>query len=412
MNFVETLRIAVTALGSNKLRAVLTTLGIIIGVGAVTSLISLGRGVEDYIQGQFTSLGTNQITVSSSVPLNAARDAIKPLTTKEGKTLANPRIAPSIDEVAMQYGVSATIRAGSESASLIVQGVTPNYTTVNNWNVSEGGIFITQGDLDNNARAAVLGTKTVELLYGDAAYNPMGQTIFINNRSFTVVGVMEQKDSVGFSDPNEVVFVPLSTAQSRLANARASDGSFEVDSFTILVASEESVDSAVEEVTAYLTQAHNIQFESAQDFTVNSQGELLDSLSQTTSILTIFLGAIAGISLFVGGIGIMNIMLVSVTERTREVGLRKAVGARGLDILSQFLVESVILSIVGGLFGIGLGWLVTRIGTAVVSDLTLTLTWDAIVLATSVSSFVGVFFGLYPASRAARMRPIDALRYE
>ncbi|MBC7813578.1 MAG: FtsX-like permease family protein, partial [Burkholderiales bacterium] len=208
------------------------------------------------------------------------------------------------------------------------------------------------------------------------------------------------------------IFIPISTAQTRLSRARARDGGYRVDVLFVEAVSEDAMDSAVLEIDSFFSEAHNVVFDGDQDFQIINQADLLESLGAVTGLITVFLGIIASISLLVGGIGIMNIMLVSVTERTREIGLRKAVGARGQDILSQFLIESIVLSFIGGAIGVAIGWVVTIVGTALVPSLALSLTIDAVLLATVVSSFVGIFFGLWPASRAARMRPIDALRYE
>ncbi len=413
MNLTENIRIAIDSLLINRLRAVLTTLGIIIGVGAVIGLISLGRGVENFIASEFQALGSNVLFVFSSAPTSPTRTTIQPLTTREGAALANRSIAPSIRQVAMEFTIPARVSAGGRSVGLPVGGVTPNFADVRSWSVQSGS-FITQTDVDNVARVVVIGATTVEKLFGDRTFDPLGRTVEINQRVFTVIGVLaEQGGGLGvIGDQNEVAYIPISTAQTRMDQARARDGSYRVDVLHIQAISEDAMNTATLEIETYLSDAHGITFQGEQDFTIINQADLLTSLGAVTGILTLFLSLIAGISLLVGGIGIMNIMLVSVTERTREIGLRKAVGARGGDILLQFLIESLILSFLGGAIGILLGGAITVIGGILVPDLELTITSDAILLATLVSTFVGIFFGIYPASRAARMRPIDALRFE
>ncbi|MEZ4666685.1 MAG: ABC transporter permease [Anaerolineae bacterium] len=412
MNILETFRIAIDALLTNRLRAVLTTLGIVIGVGAVIGLVSLGRGVEGYITGQFQSLGSNILFVFSAPPASGTGSSVQPLTTLEGEELAKSTIAPNIRQVAMEYQVFGTVLAQSKRTNIPVSGVTPNFESVRNWQPRTGGVFISQSDVDNAARVAVLGTTIVERLYGDKNDDPVGKIIRINDRVFTVIGVMTEKSSSFFGDENDVVFIPISTAQSRLSEARTKDGGYRVDVFHVQAVSEKAMDDATREIETYLSNVHDIQFQGDQDFQIINQKDLLTSLGRITGILTAFLGMIAGISLLVGGIGIMNIMLVSVTERTREIGLRKAVGAQGRDILTQFLIESLVLSIIGGMIGVGLGWLALVAAGTLIPQLQLSISLDAIVLATVVSSFVGIVFGLYPASRAARMKPIDALRFE
>lgn len=414
MSLWEAFKLAIGSLTINRLRAMLTTLGIVIGVGSVISLISLGRGVEDFIAAEFQDLGTNLLTVISTRPNSATRTRVDPITTIEAAALSDPSIAPSIEQIALDFRTAGVVEGGGSSYSTVIAGVTPNMQSVRTWLVRDGD-YISQRDMDEEARVAVLGVNAVEELYGDKLYNPIGETIRINQRVFTVIGVMTELGSTFLSD-DDYVFVPLTTAQSRLTRARTRDGGYRVSAMWVQATSKDTMTAGMREIDAYLTEAHNIVFDGDQDFVIINQADLISSIGQITGLLTVVLGLIAGISLLVGGIGIMNIMLVSVTERTREIGLRKAVGARGSDILVQFLIESVVLSVVGGLMGVGIGLLVVIIGSSLAeqsgSTLRLSLTTDAILLATGVSSFVGIFFGLYPASRAARLRPIQALRYE
>ena len=410
MSLGEAIRVALNGLVTNRLRAALTTLGIIIGVGSVITLVSVGRGVEGFIASEFESLGSNVIFVFSSRPDSPTRTRIDPITTREAAILADPRTAPSIRRVAPQYSVQGQIAVGSQTVTTRLSGITPEFQYIRNWFPKRGSSFITEEHIAERARVAVLGTAVVESLYQDREFDPVGQNVRINDLSFTVVGVMQEGSEL--SGENDSVFIPISTAQTRLDNARARDGSFRVSVLHIEAADDSTIESAVQEINRFLSESHNINFDGEQDFQVITQAGVLDTIGQITGLLTVFLGMISGISLLVGGIGIMNIMLVSVTERTREIGLRKAVGARGGDIMTQFLVESVVLAFIGGFFGVALAFLATLGGKAAIPNLELSITADAILMATAVSSFVGIFFGAYPASRAARMRPIDALRYE
>jgi putative ABC transport system permease protein len=410
MDFWQTLRLAYESITLNRLRSILTTIGIIIGVGAVIGLVSLGRAVEAFIASEFDALGSNILEVSSAPPRSPTRDRVQPLTTVEADALRNPAIAPSVVDIAYDYNLFGQVTANSENTRTSIRGVTANYDELRNWAV-QSGEFITEEHVATTARVAVLGLDVVESLYGDRTFDPVGQQIRVNQRSFTIIGVMTQRGGTFISE-DDVVIIPVSTAQSRLDNARTADGGYRISTIFVQARSEAVLPLATEQITTYLSEAHNIVFADEQDFRVTTPSDILDIVNQVSGTLTAFLVLIASISLLVGGIGIMNIMLVSVTERTREIGLRKALGARGEDILNQFLIESVMLSLVGGFFGILLAWGAATLGTALIPQLTITLSFDAVILATTVSTLVGVLFGYYPAWRASKMKPIDALRFE
>ncbi len=417
MNISEAIRLSLRALAVNKLRSALTMLGIIIGVGAVITLLSVGQGVQDYIAKQLQSVGTNLLFVvpgSLTGGASATRTGARPLLTlSDAQALADPFNVPDVVRVAPELMSSATVTYGKRNIRTTVSGVTPAYEIVRNSPVAYGN-YISDADQNGRTRVAILGSSAATRLFEDAY--PIGETIRINNIPFKVIGVLAAKGAgggMGGGNQDDIVQVPLGTAHQRLfPRSRNAKGEPLLSVIYTQVVSEERMAAASDEITLVLRDRHQIAYQQEDDFSVINQQDLLAIFGQITSVLTVFLGAIAGISLLVGGIGIMNIMLVSVTERTREIGLRKAVGAKRRDILSQFLIESVILSVIGGVVGILLGAGGALAISRLQNDLTAVVTAQSVLLATGFSAAVGLFFGIYPATRAARLHPIEALRYE
>jgi putative ABC transport system permease protein len=413
MSVIESIRVALQGLAANKLRSSLTMLGIVIGVGAVIALLALGEGTQAAVTEEIQSIGSNLIFITPGSeeghgPM-ATTTTADTLTLADAEAIAAPGNVPGVLAVAPEFSNSADVVYGSESVNTTITGTTPDYPLVRN-SFPETGEFFTKQQMTTMARVAVLGHQTAEDLFGGS--DPLGRTIKINRVHFRVIGVIEEKGGGMGGNVDRTVFIPIITAQRKLFGGRATSGtSWKVSTINVALVSEETMDAATDEITWLLRQRHKIQPGDDDDFSVMSQEDLLSTLEQITGILTIFLGAIAAISLLVGGIGIMNIMLVSVTERTREIGIRKAVGAKRRDVLMQFLIEAVVLSVIGGLLGILLG-----AGIAILVEqsglMTTVVSAEAILLATSFSVAVGLFFGIYPSMRAARLHPIEALRYE
>ncbi len=410
LNISQNIRSALRALMANKLRSALTMLGIVIGVGAVVALLSIGTGAQAAITNQIEGIGANLITVFSGsrnqfTPSGAGGGATAPLTYEEALQL---RGLPGVAAVAPQVQSRQTLKYQSAQTNAQVVGVVPDYAIAHPDQLDHGR-FITQNDINSKARVVVVGSQIVTDLFG--GLDPVGKSIKINNILFQVVGVMKSQGSGGFGFSRDATtYVPITTAFARLSRQRVG-GEQTVSTIEISASNSDSIQTAIAAVTDKLRTLHKIRPGAQDDFSVMSQADILSAATQVTGVLTVFLGAIAGISLVVGGIGIMNIMLVSVTERTREIGLRKAVGARKRDILYQFLTETVTLSVLGGIIGILIGWAISALvgATGLIST---KVSIESVVLAFGFSAAVGLFFGIYPANRAAGLKPIEALRYE
>ena len=419
MNAFESVRVALQALAANKLRGALTMLGVIIGVAAVIALMSLGKGAQAQITERVQSLGSNLIFITPGQQRqqgNVRQQAggAQTLSFDDAAAIERELGGTLVVAVAPERFVFTQLIYGGQNLATRVTGVTPAYQTVRNFYVAQGD-FISETDVQAAARVIVLGSGVARQLFGDD--DPVGQTVRAStfNRSganLRVIGVMEPKGGSSLQNQDDQAFIPLTTVAGRLQQARTAQAAEMVTSISVQLVGEDAVDQAIQDVAEVLRQRHRV---AQDDFVISSQRDFLTAINQVTGLFTAFLGAIAGISLVVGGIGIMNIMLVSVTERTREIGIRKAVGAKRRDILSQFLVEAVVVSISGGIIGILMGAGISRLvsqadlGGQVIPSI---VAPDSVILAFSVSAAVGLFFGIYPAMRASRLSPIDALRYE
>ena len=409
ININQTILVGLRALAANKLRSALTILGIVIGVAAVVALVAIGNGATSDITTRIEGIGTNLVTVSPARFQPGRGEAVQTtrLYYSDYETIA--ATGEYISKIVPVLQSNQTIKYADKSFQVGVAGVTPDFVSVEAYTIDVGR-FLTDSDMVSAKRVAILGSQTAVDLFG--GLTAVGHEITINGITFQVVGVLKSKGTAGFGNQDDVLLIPLETMYTKLAGSAALDGGKRIlNNIAISAKSPDVVNDLIAQIQFILRHSHKIPAATDLPFSISSQTNFLTALSGVTQTLTIFLGAIAAISLFVGGIGIMNIMLVSVTERTREIGLRKAVGARKMDILIQFLGETITLTTIGGIIGIALGALIALIVSAT-GLITARVSINSILMAFFFAVAIGVFFGLYPAYRAAGLRPMEALRYE
>lgn len=402
----ELIKESVNTLRLNKMRTSLAVLGIIIGIGSVIALISTGQSSQKAVTSQIESLGSNLITVSpgsQSSGMVRTSTARKTLTLADAEALEKASLS-AIKSVSPESSSRLQVIAGDNNTNTTIYGVKSTYSTIHNLKIN-GGRFITDSDNNSSSHVAVLGPTVVEDLFGSSNYNCIGETIRINGINFTIIGITVAKGSSGMTDSDDRIYVPLSAAMKQLFGVNY------LSSIAVEAASSDVMTQAQNQIGYFLLNRHKITDTTKADFTIRSSEEMLSTASSVTGTFTSLLSGVAAISLIVGGIGIMNIMLVTVTERTREIGLRKALGAKKKTIITQFLTESVILTFTGGILGIIVG-VATSYGYSRINSSTFTISPYSVLLAFSVSVVIGVVFGWYPAKKAASLQPIEALRYE
>jgi len=407
MGITEQIIESLGTLTVNKMRTGLAILGIVIGIGSVIALISLGQGTQQSIQNQIQSLGANLLTVSPgaqrSGAVRGAAGGGSSLTLEDAKAIESSQDMTTVRTVSPEFSRRSQITTGGNNTNTQVIGVAPAYATVHKIEIATGN-FITQRDVDAGTKVAILGPQVVTDLFGEGA-NPLGQSIRVSGQTLTVIGITVSKGGSGFANQDDIIFAPLSTVQKQM---------FGVDYLSSIALEAKSPDvmtDAQNEVGYLLLNRHKLSDPTQADFSIFSQQDILNTASAATGTFTSLLSGIAAISLLVGGIGIMNIMLVTVTERTREIGLRKALGAKKKNIITQFLTESIILTFSGGIIGIILG-VITSYAVANFTGSPFVIFPGSILLAFAVSVGIGIIFGWYPARKAANMQPIEALRYE
>lgn len=399
------------SISSHKLRSFLTILGVVIGVGAVIALMSVGKGATNQIVSQLTSLGTNLVYVApgASTSTGGVRGAMGSATTLtiDDAEAIEEEVA-NIEAIAPYSTSMAQVIAGSENTRATVTGVTPSYETVFGVDVLGEGYFITDYQYSHKSKVALLGATVAETLFGEE--DPIGETIKMSNTVFTVIGVMDSSGSSTNSTDNMII-IPLTTLQTVMSSSRTTSGEYTVSQIVIQTTDKDLLDTVKADITYLLEERHEIGIDEDDDFSITTMDDLVDTISESTQTMTVLLGAIASISLVVGGIGVMNIMLVSVMERRREIGVRKALGAKESTIWGQFLVDSAVLTFTGGVIGVAVGWAVAYF-VNYFDIMNTAVTLDIVVLAVAVSVGIGLFFGFYPAWQASKLNPIDALRSE
>jgi len=406
MNYSNLFRIAIRALIRNKLRAFLTMLGIIIGVASVIAMLAIGEGSKQKMRKQISSMGTNMVMVMPNMQRRGgvSLGSSSSVALKYSDVVALRNESTAISSVSPEIRASGQVIYSNQNTQTTVYGVSEEYLGIKKLEILSGRFF-NANEIKNMSKVCILGQTVVENLFGAGA-DPVGQSIRIKNLPFQIIGVLKDKGESGMGqDQDDLILAPYTTVQRRLAAIDYINGIY------ASAISEEKSPAAIAEVEEILRRTHKLKESAENDFRVMSQSELLKTITSITDIMTYLLGAIAGISLLVGGIGIMNIMFVSVTERTREIGLRMSIGGRGKDIMKQFLAESIILSILGGMLGVIFGYLLARLAGSLMSSQAIVKT-QSVVLAFAVCFVIGVFFGWYPARKAANLNPIDALRYE
>jgi putative ABC transport system permease protein len=410
VGLAELILLAWQGILDNRLRSMLTVLGIIIGIAAVIILLAIGQGAAIETQKQIQALGSDLIYVrpgaSSASSISQGQGSAATLTYSDAQAIRET--CPAVDDVVPVYNANYQMQGGNQNTATAIQATEPNFCDIRNFHVVKGRFF-TQSEIDSYARVCVLGDTVVSNLFGEGE-NPVGKTVLIRGELFQVIGLMEHKGVSQYTDNDDVVFVPLSTGYNSLFGTNTSTGKA-VKNILVKVKDSDEVTPAQFQITNLLRQRHKIVPPMPDDFTIRTQADLMETAQSVTGVFTLLLGATAGISLLVGGIGIMNIMLVSVTERTREIGIRKAIGAKYSQILSQFVIEAVVLSLSGGIIGIICGF----VGADLVGHMTkwtMIVTPLSVILSFIVSIAIGLFFGIYPARRAAKLDPIIALRSE